>query len=385
MTNRRTLLTSGLSGLSLAMLGGTASFAQGANSSGKFVFIILRGAMDGLTAVVPYNDPAYRGFRGAIALDGPGGPNGTLPLSDGFGLHPALKEMHGLWQTGQMSFMHAAASPYRERSHFDAQDLLEAGTAQLTSVRSGWMNRALAMLPNGPTQEGVAIGRTIPLVLRGPAKATSWAPPLAPESDGDTLARLSDLYAGDAMLLNALAMAIETDRIADGGTMLSGDTGRGRQGTYAPLASAAARILAAPGGPAGAVLSFEGWDTHANQGGAQGQLANRLEALDNAIKALRAGLGPVWANTTVVIATEFGRTVRVNGTGGTDHGTGGVSFLLGGAVKGGRMLGDWPGLSRLYEDRDLVPANDVRQLFAQGLTNAWGLDRQAVLSRVFTA
>jgi uncharacterized protein (DUF1501 family) len=131
-------------------------------------------------------------------------------------------------------------------------------------------------------------------------------------------------------------------------------------------------------------LSFEGWDTHANQGGAQGQLANRLEALDNAIKALRVGLGTVWANTTVVIATEFGRTVRVNGTGGTDHGTGGVSFLLGGAVKGGRMLGDWPGLSRLYEDRDLVPANDVRQLFAQGLTNAWGLDRQAVLSRVFT-
>ena len=234
MTNRRTLLTSGLSGLSLAMLGGTAGFAQAATSSGRFVFIILRGAMDGLTAVVPYNDPAYRSFRGAIALDGPGGPNGTLPLVDGFGLHPALKEMHGMWQTGQMSFMHAAASPYRERSHFDAQDLLEAGTAQLTSVRSGWMNRALAMLTNGPTQEGVAIGRTIPLVLRGPAKATSWAPPLAPESDGDTLARLSDLYAGDAMLSNALAMAIETDRIADGGTMLSGDAGRGRQGrTYA--------------------------------------------------------------------------------------------------------------------------------------------------------
>lgn len=384
MTNRRTLLTAGLSGLSLAILGGTASFAQALTGSGKFVFIILRGAMDGLTAVVPYGDANYRSLRGAIALDGPGGPNGTLPLVDGFGLHPSLREMHGLWQKGQMSFMHAGASPYRERSHFDAQDLLEAGTTELSSARSGWMNRALAMLPNGPSQEGVAIGRTIPLVLRGPAKATSWAPPLAPESDSDTLARLSDLYEGDAMLSNALATAIETDRIADGGNMLSGNEGRGRQGAYAPLASAAARILAAPGGPAGAVLSFEGWDTHANQGGAQGQLANRLEALDSAIKALREGLGSVWGSTTIVVATEFGRTVRINGTGGTDHGTGGVSFLLGGAVKGGRMLGDWPGLSHLYEDRDLIPANDVRQLFAQGLTNAWGLDRQAVLSHVFS-
>ncbi len=385
MTNRRTLLTAGLSGLSLAMLGATASFAQAPQAPGKFVFIILRGAMDGLTAVVPYGDPAYRTLRGAIALDAPGGPTGVLPLVQGFGLHPALKEMHGLWLKGQMSFLHAAASPYRERSHFDAQDMLEAGTPQLTSARSGWMNRALAMLPDGQGQEGVAIGRTIPLVLRGPSKATSWAPPLAPESDGDTLARLSDLYAGDAMLSNALAMAIETDRIADGGSMMEGGAGRGRQGAYAPLASSAARILAAPGGPAGAVMSFEGWDTHANQGGAQGQLANRLEALDGAIKALREGLGPVWANTSVVIATEFGRTVRINGTGGTDHGTGGVSFLLGGAVKGGGMLGDWPGLSRLYEDRDLVPANDVRQLFAQGLSQAWGLDRQAVLSDIFSA
>ncbi len=385
MTNRRTLLTAGLSGLSLAMLGATASFAKAPQAPGKFVFIILRGAMDGLTAVVPYGDPAYRTLRGAIALDAPGGPTGVLPLVPGFGLHPALKEMHGLWLKGQMSFLHAAASPYRERSHFDAQDMLEAGTPQLTSARSGWMNRALAMLPDGQGQEGVAIGRTIPLVLRGPSKATSWAPPLAPESDGDTLARLSDLYAGDAMLSNALAMAIETDRIADGATMMEGGGGRGRQGAYAPLASSAARILAAPGGPAGAVLSFEGWDTHANQGGAQGQLANRLEALDGAVKALHEGLGPVWANTSVVIATEFGRTVRINGTGGTDHGTGGVSFLLGGAVKGGGMLGDWPGLSRLYEDRDLVPANDVRQLFAQGLTQAWGLDRQAVLSDVFSA
>jgi uncharacterized protein (DUF1501 family) len=367
------------------MLGGNASFAQAPQAPGKFVFIILRGAMDGLTAVVPYGDPAYRTLRGAIALDAPGGPTGVLPLVQGFGLHPALKEMHGLWLKGQMSFLHAAASPYRERSHFDAQDMLEAGTPQLTSARSGWMNRALAMLPNAANQEGVAIGRTIPLVLRGPSKATSWAPPLAPESDGDTLARLSDLYAGDAMLSNALAMAIETDRIADGGSMMEGGAGRGRQGAYAPLASSAARILAAPGGPAGAVMSFEGWDTHANQGGAQGQLANRLEALDGAIKALREGLGPVWANTSVVIATEFGRTVRINGTGGTDHGTGGVSFLLGGAVKGGGMLGDWPGLSRLYEDRDLVPANDVRQLFAQGLTQAWGLDRQAVLSDIFSA
>jgi uncharacterized protein (DUF1501 family) len=384
MTNRRSFLATGLSGLSLSMLGGTASFSQTAPAAGKFVFVILRGAMDGLAAVVPYNDPAYRQLRGVIALDAPGGPNGTLALSDGFGLHPALVGLHGLWRDKQMSFMHAAASPYRERSHFDAQDMLESGSARQFSAESGWLNRAIAMLPNGTSKEGIGIGRTLPLVLKGPAKSGTWAPALAEQSSADTLHRLMDMYANDALLGPALAMAIETDKIASGSTML-GMAGERRGGAYGPLAVAAARILTASGGPAAGVLSFEGWDTHAGQGSAQGQLANRFAQLDAAIMALKAGLGPVWATTTIVVATEFGRTARVNGTGGTDHGTGGAAFILGGAVAGGKMLGDWPGLSNLYQDRDVIPANDLRTLFIAGLKNAWRLDADAIKAQVFRA
>lgn len=384
MTNRRSFLVTGLSGLSLSMLGGTASFSQTAPASGKFVFAILRGAMDGLAAVAPYNDPAYRRLRGAIALEAPGATNGTLALSDGFGLHPSLVGLHGLWRDKQMSFMHAAASPYRERSHFDAQDMLESGNARQFSAESGWLNRAIALLPGGESKEGIGIGRTLPLVLKGPSKVGTWAPALAEQSSADTLHRLMDMYASDSLLGPALAMAIETDKIASGSTM-SGMTGERRGGAYGPLAVAAARILTAPDGPAAGVLSFDGWDTHAGQGGAQGQLANRFAQLDAAIMALKAGLGPVWATTTIVIATEFGRTARVNGTGGTDHGTGGTAFILGGAVTGGKMLGDWPGLSNLYQDRDVIPANDLRTLFTAGLKNAWRLDEDAIKAQVFSA
>jgi uncharacterized protein (DUF1501 family) len=385
MTNRRSFLTTGLSGLTLSMLGGTASFAQTGRSTGKFVFVILRGAMDGLSAVVPYNDPAYRSLRGAIALDAPGGPNGTLPLTPGFGLHPALKGLHGLWVDKQMSFMHGAASAYRDRSHFDGQDVLESGAGRVYGAQSGWLNRAIALLPNGPSKEGIGIGRTIPLVLKGSAKSGSWAPAIAEQSDMDTLNRLMDLYAGDSILGPALTMAIETDKTAAGTAMMANNAQGGGRGaaSFTPLAHAAARILIAPNGPSACVLSFDGWDTHANQGTAQGQLANRFAQLDGAIMALKTGLGPIWANTTFVIATEFGRTARVNGTGGTDHGTGSAAFILGGAVKGQTMIGDWPGLSRLYQDRDLIPANDVRSLFTLGISNAWGLEAEAVRQRVF--
>jgi uncharacterized protein (DUF1501 family) len=384
MTNRRSFLATGLSGLTLSMLGGTASFAQTGSSTGKFVFVMLRGAMDGLSAVVPYSDPNYRSLRGAIALDGPGGPNGTLPLTPGFGLHPSLSGLYSLWTEKQMSFMHAAASAYRDRSHFDGQDVLESGAARVYGTQSGWLNRAIALLPNGPSKEGIGIGRTIPLVLKGSAKSGSWAPAIAEQSDMDTLNRLMDLYAGDSILGPALTMAIETDKTAAGAMMAANAQGGGRGAqSYTPLTQAAARILSAPGGPAACALSFDGWDTHANQGAAQGQLANRLAQLDAAIMALKTGLGPIWASTTVVIATEFGRTARVNGTGGTDHGTGSAAFILGGAVKGQTMMGDWPGLSRLYQDRDLTPANDVRTLFTTGLASAWSLDEAAVKAHVF--
>lgn len=390
MTNRRSLILSGLSGLTLSLTGARASFAQtgteASSQTGKFVLIILRGAMDGLSAVVPYADPNYARLRGAIALPAPNSEGGVLPLTQGFGLHPALRGMHGLWQARQMSFMHAAASPYRDRSHFDGQDMLETGALRVYGAQSGWLNRAILLLPNGPAKEGIGIGSTVPLVLRGSAKSGSWAPAIAEQTDSDTLNRLMDLYASDNLLGPALAMAIETDKTASGAMMATdGANGRGRGAiNYAPLATSAARILSAPDGPSACVLSFDGWDTHANQGSSTGQLANRFAQLDGAVMALRAGLGAGWAKTTVVIATEFGRTARVNGTNGTDHGTGGVGFILGGQVSGGQMLGDWPGLARLHEDRDVTPANDIRDLFLACLSSAWKLERAQLRAQVFT-
>lgn len=389
MTHRRSFLTGLGAGIVLSAAGATASFAgSSAAGRGQFVLVILRGAMDGLAAVPPIGDRHYRDLRGDLALAAAGGPEGVLPLVDGFGLHPALSGLHGLWGAQELSVMHACATPYRDRSHFDGQDVLEGGTERLFAT-SGWLGRALGILAgDGPAVPGVAIARTIPLVLRGAAGAGSWTPGIAPDADPEMLARLMDLYADDPLLGPALARAVETDAIADG--MMGGTSGRGGRaggaGAYVPIAEAAARILSAPDAPAAAVLSFDGWDTHANQGAARGLLAGRLEALDQALTALRTGLGTRWANTAVVVATEFGRTVRVNGTGGTDHGTGGVAFALGGAMRGrGGLTGDWPGLGRLYQDRDLIPANDIRTLFATAMEAAWRLPREAAMREVFAA
>jgi uncharacterized protein (DUF1501 family) len=295
--------------------------------------------------------------------------------------------MHERWVAGELAILHACASPYRERSHFDAQDVLESGGQRVFEVSDGWLNRALAALPPGVRGEGLAIANTIPLVLRGSAPTSSWAPSVAPAASADTLARLVDLYADDQMLAPILAQAIETDALAGDQNMAGAASRRGRTGpaAYRPLAEAAARLMIAPNGPTAAVLSFDGWDTHANQGGATGQLATKLAGLDAALRTLKDGLGPVWSKTAVVIATEFGRTVAENGTGGTDHGTGGAAFVLGGAVQGGRMLGDWPGLARsaLFEKRDLAPVNDVRELFMAVLSQHWGLERGVLTSQVF--
>jgi uncharacterized protein (DUF1501 family) len=391
---RRGLIVGGLAGAGLATLGGSAAFsAPGATEPGKLVVIILRGAMDGLAAVAPLDDPAYRALRGRLALASPGEAGGALPLTGapaGFALHPAFATLHGEWRAGRMEVLHASATPYRERSHFDGQDVLESGGSRVFAGGAGWVNRALGLLPAGPGREGVGIGRTIPLALRGPAKATSWAPPLAPETDPDTLNRLMDLYAGDALLGPLLARAIETDAIADGGAMTPGPASgnepggaRRARGLYAPLTAAAARILTAPGGPAAAVIGLDGWDTHANQGAGEGLLAGRFAQLDAALAALKAGMGPSWDRAQVIVTTEFGRTARVNGTGGTDHGTGGVAFRLGGATRGARLAGDWPGLSRLHEDRDLLAVNDVRRLFATSIAAAWRLEEDQVWEGVF--
>jgi uncharacterized protein (DUF1501 family) len=381
---RRRQLLSGIGATGLALLAGRVSFAQTTGSK-KFVLVILRGAMDGLAAVAAYGDPAYARARGRLALAAPGESDGLLPIADGFGLHPRLGFLHETWQAGQLAILHATCSPYRSRSHFDGQDVLENGGANVFGLSDGWLNRALTLLPSTGSASAVAIGGSIPIVLRGSAPVSSWAPSTASAVPGDTIARLTDLYAGDPLLSPTLAQAIDTASIVGDGAMRGKTGGRDLAGGHQVLAAAAARILAAPDGPASAVLSFEGWDTHANQGAANGALALRLQGLDRALRTLKTDLGQFWDDTVIVVATEFGRTVAENGTGGTDHGTGGAAFALGGAVRGRRMLGDWPGLApaALFEGRDLAPVNDVRSLFACVLRDHWGLDAGDLRRRIF--
>lgn len=381
ITTRRRLLVCGLAGAGLALPGAAAAFAQAPRAAGrKLVVIILRGALDGLAALAPVGERRYGELRGELALAG------GLPAPGPFVFHPALETLAGLFASGEALAVHAIATDYRERSHFEAQDRLEAATP---AIRDGWMNRALALM-GSDAPGAVGVGQSMPLLLRGSAPASTWAPAVLPGADDDTISRLMDLYALDPMLGPALARALETDAAASAMSGMSGEPGMAGLGArgagpqaYGLIADAAGNILTAPGGPDAAVLSFDGWDTHVRQGAREGQLAVRLGALDGAISALRARLSQDWDRTAILVVTEFGRTVRINGAGGTDHGTGGAAFLMGGAVRGGRIIGDWPGLDRLHEDRDLLPANDLRSLFKAVLAEHWGLNRADLDRSVF--
>lgn len=382
LLTRRAALTLG-GGFAISAAGAGAALSAVAGER-KFVLVILRGALDGLAAVPAYGDPRYGALRGRLALPPPGGAGGVLSLDQTFGLHPRLAFLHEEWKNGALAILHAAASPYRERSHFDGQDVLESGAAAVFALNDGWLNRALLL---APPAKAVAISGSLPLVLRGPGPASNYAPTFVRAANEDTLIRLMDLYAEDPLLGPALASAIETDDVASGGGMEErerpgGGYGRGN-GQWPVLAGAAARLLAAPDGPAAAVLSFDGWDSHANQGGADGYVAVRLAGLDASLKALKEGLGAKWGKTLVIVATEFGRTVAPNGTLGTDHGAGAAALVLGGATKGGRMIGDWPGLASLHQNRDLQPANDLRALFMTALDEHWGIARADLQKKVF--
>lgn len=386
MVNRRQLLqaagltaiASGIPGLSLARTSGER----------RFVLVILRGAADGLAVAPPYGDGNYRRVRGELALPAPGDAGGPLKLDGLFGLHPALAGVHDEYRNGRALIVHAVASPYRERSHFDGQDVLENGGASAGLVRDGWLNRSLQPLGGSLGNEvAIAMAQTTPLVLRGDNSVMSWAPSQLPDADESTLRRLERLYADDAFFSTRLAQALEAQDIAAGESM--DERSMARRGNDAQqvrtMMQAAARFLAAEDGPRIAVLESDGWDTHANQGTTGGALANRLEALDGGITALRDGLGDTWSNTVVAVVTEFGRTAAVNGTRGTDHGTASAAVLVGGAVNGGRVIADWPGLRRsdLYEGRDLAPTTDLRSVFKGVLSEHLSLSDKLLDDIVF--
>jgi uncharacterized protein (DUF1501 family) len=359
--------------------------AYAATRDPRFVAVILRGAMDGLAVVPPIGDRDYLGLRGDLAI-GAAGAEPTLPLDGLFGLNNAMPKLHALYQAGDALIVHATATPYRERSHFDGQDVLESGLMGPGDRRTGWLNRAAAAIPTGEGVRpisGLAASPTVPLILKGDAPTLSWTPPRLASASGDTLKRLLDLYThADPEMARVLGEGVDLDALAMG-MDLSG--GAGLAASFRSLASGSARLLADPAGPRLAALSYDGWDTHTNEGAESGRLATLLGALDGALDALATELAPVWSETVVAVMTEFGRTARANGNEGTDHGTATVAFLLGGAVKGGRVLADWPGLapSDLYENRDLKPTTDLRAVLKGVLRDHLGIDSAALSSKVF--
>jgi uncharacterized protein (DUF1501 family) len=371
---RRDFLNLGALAAGGALITTRLAFAHTSERKSRFVVVIMRGAMDGLAAVPPYGDRDYAQLRREVALRPPGEANGALPLNGFFGLHPALAFMSQCYAARELVVLHAVASPYRERSHFDGQDVLENGSPRAHALQSGWLNRALATLPAAAQREaGVALGQNVPLLMRGPAAVTSWSPSKLTALDDDTLARLTDLYAADPLLSGRLADALAANAIAaeDGSAMtMTAAEGKNAAGArannarYAEVVRAAAGFLRQEDGPKVAVFDTTGWDTHANEGGAQGQLAGRLGALDQGLATLKDELGATWKDTAVLLITEFGRTAAINGTRGTDHGTATAAFLVGGAVAGGRVVSDWPGLSahNLYQGRDLAATLDLRSV-----------------------
>jgi uncharacterized protein (DUF1501 family) len=357
MTRRRALLQALGAATMLPYLPRLA--LAGADTDARFVLVILRGAVDGLALAPPFGDTRYVSQRGELAIDS----DDLLRLDNLFGLHPSLAGVHAHYEKGNALLVHAVASPYRERSHFDGQDMLESGAAGSGALRDGWLNRALTPL-RGDAEVAIALAQNTPLVLRGDNSSTSWAPSRLPDADDTTIARLRRLYAADPFFATRLEQALNSQEIAS--DMSDAGRRRGNEAQqFAELARAAANFLVAPAGPRIAVLELGGWDTHANQGAARGALANQFAALDRGLDNLRQGLGGAWSHTVVAVVTEFGRTVRVNGTRGTDHGTATAALLLGGAVNGGRVVADWPGLDdkQLYGGRDLRPTMDLRGVF----------------------
>jgi len=383
MTSRRALL---LGGASFAAWGYLPKFARAADGRDpRLIVVILRGALDGLATVAPVGDPDYAGLHGAIALT-PDGPHAAVMLDSLFALHPSMPEFARMYRDKHAAIIHAVATPYRDRSHFDGQDVLESGFAGPGRVQSGWLNRALETLPRGErVMSALAVGPTTPLVLRGAAPTVGWSPVALPQADDDTAMRLVELYRHrDAALASALSQGLQLDKAAQGDEMKP-KPGANGPAAMRQVARGAAKLMSVDDGPRIAALAFDGWDTHANEGGPVGRLAQLLSGLDGALAEFESGLGGRWRDTVVVVATEFGRTARINGSAGTDHGTGTIALLAGGAVKGGRVISDWPSLkpASLYEGRDLKPTTDLRAVVKGVLTDHLGISERLLAETVF--
>jgi len=363
----------------------------------RMLVIVLRGALDGLGAVAPVGDTDWISLRGDRALV-LGGGTPALPLDGFFALNSAMPNLHRLYRAQHAIIVHATATPYRERSHFDGQDVLESGFTRPGATDSGWLNRALLALASGGRVDprggrGFAVGPVTPLVVRGQAPVMSWAPQQLLPASQDTQARLLDLYRHtDPRLARALEERIRLVALGRAGGLDALNNaqlpppGIARVRAYfAEAAGTAARYLARPEGPRVGAMGFVGWDTHINEGAASGQLASLLGALDGALAAIETNMGDSWRETVVAVVTEFGRTARINGSDGTDHGTGTVALLVGGALRGGRVIADWPGLKStdLHEGRDLKPTIDLRSVLKGVLRDHLRVEENTLASSVF--
>jgi uncharacterized protein (DUF1501 family) len=395
-TRRELLLGSGV----LFAWAAAPRLARAEGRDPRLLTIVLRGGLDGLAIVAPVGDPDWLKLRSEKSLTADG-QTPALPLDGFFALNPAMPNLHRLYQAGQTTVVHAVASPYRERSHFDGQDVLESGLSKPGAADTGWLNRALAALdPDGRVdtngRQAFAIGPITPLVVRGPAPVLSWVPPRLPPVSDDTTMRLLDLYRHtDPIFARVLEERVGLAAIAKAGGINSEPGGERPaiqaggiaqvRAYFAETAGAAAKFLAGADGPRVGALAFDGWDTHVDEGTVKGGLANLLGALDGAIAAIETNIGEAWRDTVVVLVTEFGRTARLNGTDGTDHGTATVALLVGGALKGGRVVADWPGLKEadLYEKRDLKPTTDLRAVLKGLLGEHLRADERRLEAAVF--
>lgn len=369
--DRRTLLAGSLIGAGTLGLPRIA-FAQGSGTR-NLLFVLLRGAADGMAMLAPVGDPGFEALRGATLADYEGAPR----LGSFFAVHPALAEVAKSAAAGEALFIHAAATSYRERSHFDGQNLLETGGTAPYAAKDGWLNRLAGLMNAGAPAplRALAIAATVPLALRGSAPVSNYAPSALPEASEDLLARVSQLYAGDAELGPLWASALETKAMA-------GDDGMRNLRDASAAGDLAASLMRGPQGARIGMIELGGWDTHANQRGAFARSARQLDAL---LAAYKDGMGAGWADTMVVVATEFGRTARLNGTGGTDHGTASATLVMGGAVRGGRVVADWPGLTdrQLFEGRDLAPTIALESVLAGAVAEHLRLDPVRAMAQLF--
>lgn len=374
MLSRRKFLTGLGCSLAASPFVTPAAFAA-LPTENRLVVIILRGAMDGLDALQPYGDPHLAALRPGFDI----GPEAGAIDLDGFhAMHGGLSALTPLWQREELGFVQAVSTPYRDkRSHFDGQDILEAGTPGLgvEGRRDGWLNRLLAGLPGAEAQTAFSIGHDEMFVLRGDAPFSSWAPDAGLDLAPATEALIEHVYASDPLFQSVAREALFFSEFSD--RMMEQGPQAGRVSGLFEFAATQLRADARI-----AALSIGGWDSHRNQAG---QINRALSTLARAIETLRVGLGPAWERTVVLAMTEFGRTAAVNGTKGTDHGTGGAMLTAGGAVRGGRVLGDWPGLAEadLYARRDLMPTADLRAYAALALQGLFNIDQARLETEVF--